>query len=711
MTVRIVCDYCSGELQIPRESAAKKVRCPLCGRIFVSPMAVAVKEKAPPSASVNETLRDGPLVNTPTVAPATLPVDGAARAPAMGSDASTPWSPISEEDLDSSLPWYVLVGAMAPAGMLGFVAPEPAAFVVAAVLVAIALFVATRRNWTRISRITGVVSLALLGFGAAAAVNLYGDGSFANVAFRLPISGPDNRATIDLDDVAWAELLPPDTNASILFPGPVAKGMLGEPKNGIDIEVYQARFPKQAVIFTLHTFKLSLTPIAETTELLGLQKMDSIIPWVFYEGQPDQPKKAFYCDHPGLEYQFSVLLKKTRMVCRAYLVRDRAFLVSVSADNYEAIKPQAEKFLTSFRLTKQTEAMRSPLRIAEPDWKALGRPPIPKATPLASYRGHFFPPVIVLAFSADGKSLVSGSGGEHLLQWDLATGHGATIANARYFPFFGIQPSGKALVVPVRTIAGAVSEDIRFLTLDDPAPPLGAANTDFIAFPPDGKSVLVGLETQITAWDSADEKNLWHRSASESPLACLAMTRDGRLLATAGKVEGTIRLWDISKKGVDHASWRAHGASKWPAPIQQLAFAPDGKTLASAGIDTTVKIWNVSDADRPKLIANMMHEEPVSTVEYSNDGTLLATGDSIGVVRIWKMATGELLHEFRACEGSQSIHLMRFSPDDTKLAAAVEMGIGRAGVNLFEIKTLPPATAGPSVSFPQTDEPPLFKSK
>ena len=107
----------------------------------------------------------------------------------------------------------------------------------------------------------------------------------------------------------------------------------------------------------------------------------------------------------------------------------------------------------------------------------------------------------------------------------------------------------------------------------------------------------------------------------------------------------------------------------------------------------------------------MMQEEPLSTVEYSNDGALLATGDAVGVIRIWEAATGKLLHEFRACEGSQSIHQMRFSPDDTKLAAAVEMGIGRAGVNLFEIKTLPPASGGLSVSFPQTDEPPLFKDK
>ena len=242
MSVRIVCDYCSGELQIPRESAAKKVRCPLCGRIFVSPMAVAVSVKDPIPQNANETLRDGPLVSTPAVAPASLPVNGAA--PVLGSDASTPWSPISEEDLDSSLPWYVLVGAMAPAGLLGFVALEPVGIVVAAVLVAIALVVATRRNWSRISRFTGVVSLALLGFMAAAAVNLYAGGSFANVAFRLPTSG-DDRSTVNLEDVAWTEFLPPDTNASILFPGSVKEGILGEPKNGIDIHVYQAKFPKR----------------------------------------------------------------------------------------------------------------------------------------------------------------------------------------------------------------------------------------------------------------------------------------------------------------------------------------------------------------------------------------------------------------------------------------------------------------------------------
>ncbi len=713
MTVRIVCDYCSGELQIPSESAAKKIRCPLCGKIFVGAKAAA--DTAKRTASASDGLRDAPPANAPA---------RSASPYGAGPDASAPWSPISEEDLDSSLPWYVWVGAMAPAGMLAFVAPEPVAFIFAGLLVVAALIIASRRSWPPLSRFTGVVSLALLGFGAAAAVNLYSDGDFSHLGFRFLGFGHDDRPSIDLAEATWTELAPPDLNFGLLFPGVVAKGFVGE-KSGLDILVYQSKFPKQGATFALHTFKMPSAAMTEATEILWWQRMDGIAHDVF-EWRPDQSSKAFLGVHPGLDYQISVV-PRTHIACRAYLVRDRAYVLIVSAENYDAIKPLADKFFASFRLVNPVEAMRAPVR--EPDWKSLGRPPIVKAKPLASLRGHFRPPISVLAFSADGKQLVSGSASEHLVLWDIASGRGATIAGNDW-PFFAIEPTRKILAAPISPLATTGGEEMRFLPLEASVPQLGQANTDFVGFTPDGKTAIVALDSRITAWNIDEGVKIWHRSTAtavspqnDAPvIAYMAVTRDGSLAATAGTQEGTIKLWDIAKKGVDLATWQAHARAeiakadngkieKPQTPIQQLAFAPDNKKLASAGFDATVKIWDISDVNRPKLDVLLMQETPVTNVEYSNDGKLLATGDSIGVVRIWDTERAKLLHEFRACEALNPISMMRFSPDDSTLAAAVEMGVGRCGVNLFEIKSLPAAVGSLSFSIRPTGEPPLLNSK
>jgi WD40 repeat protein len=746
MSIRIVCEHCSGELQVPRESAGKKIRCPMCGTVFLAAAAAPVGARSGTSASPS--------------APAT-------------------WSPVSEEELDDPIPWYILIGAIAPAGLLAFVAHEPIAFAVAAVLVMIGLFVATRRQWSRWSRFMGVASLALLGFAAAAAVNLYAHGSFAELAIRNPFAGGNDAPAppnTDFAQVAWNEISHPDSPVKLLLPGTVGKAqLLGHP-SGMDIHVLESKFPRDGVAFGLRTFKIPTQNFDERGEKTNLDKLHEIVPWIFPDADVEMVKKDFYFDHPCFDYEFFVYdrvpgpagklttVVKATVVVRAFLLRDRAYLLSVAAEKFEPIKPHADRFLNSFRLTQPVEAMRTPSREAEPDWKALGRPPIPRVKPLASFRGHNRPPIMLLAFSRDGKTMLTGSAREHVITWDLESGHGKRLVGAEGYPFYAISPGGKEIVAAVP--AGTAVPAIWFFPLDIAAPELGPANTDLIGFSADFKTAFVALETQITAWETVDVKvetpknvgfdlvksskdakatsQLWHRSAGDRPIACMTVSRDGRLLASAvtaslpattvkeGKLgtekvsdaaakakdqapkSPTIKLIDAVKRG-DLKTWPAHNAgdSSNP-PIQQLAFAPGNKSLASAGIDTTAKIWDLIDRNHPKLLADLMHvgEQQgvsVSSVEYSNDGKVLATGDFSGVVRLWDTTAWKLLHEFRACEASQSVQMMRFSPDDAKLAVAVEMGLGRAGVNLFEIKSLPPAAeTSPSIGSQQTEEPPLF---
>src|SRR5262245_28229494 len=96
-----------------------------------------------------------------------------------------------------------------------------------------------------------------------------------------------------------------------------------------------------------------------------------------------------------------------------------------------------------------------------------------------------------------------------------------------------------------------------------------------------------------------------------------------------------------------------------------LAFAPDGKTLASASHDHTAAIW---DTRTGRLLHRLRgHRYAVDCVAYSPDGRLLATGSSDCTVRVWDAASGRML---RTCEGHTGwVNTLGFLPDGKRVVS------------------------------------------
>jgi WD40 repeat protein len=150
------------------------------------------------------------------------------------------------------------------------------------------------------------------------------------------------------------------------------------------------------------------------------------------------------------------------------------------------------------------------------------------------------------------------------------------------------------------------------------------------------------------------------------PVYEVAFSPDGHTLATAS-ADNTAGLWDI----IDRAHPTRTATLSHTGPVTAVAFSPDGRTLATASYDHTVGLWDITDRAHPTRTATLngyTYTDDVRAVAFSPDGRTLATASSV-TAGLWDIT--DRAHPTRTATltgHTDSVGAVAFSPDGGTLA-------------------------------------------
>jgi WD40 repeat protein/uncharacterized caspase-like protein len=278
-----------------------------------------------------------------------------------------------------------------------------------------------------------------------------------------------------------------------------------------------------------------------------------------------------------------------------------------------------------------------------------------------------------VAFSPDGRKILTGSRDKTARLWDMETGKElqrfeghSDCVNAVAF-----SPDGR------RVLTGGLDSTVRLWDVETGKELRGfeghSASVESEAFAPDGRMVLTGSwDKTARLWDVKTGRELRRFEGHSESVTSVAFSPDGRKVLT-GCRDKTARLWDM-ETGKELRRFEGHFES-----VSSVAFSPDGRSLAIGSGDNTARLWNTLTGKELQRFKG--HSESVSSVAFSPDGRRVLSGSGDKTARVWDAQTGKELQRF---EGhSSSVYCVAFSPDGAKVAMGSEDNTAR----LWDVKS------------------------
>ncbi len=285
-----------------------------------------------------------------------------------------------------------------------------------------------------------------------------------------------------------------------------------------------------------------------------------------------------------------------------------------------------------------------------------------------------------LAFSPDGRRLVSGSGPWYLPQAEATAtlvvrevdsgreifkrrgGKGAVQAVA-------FSPDGKRVVAGTGTTGGVTGAELSCHDAATGEPLWHAEEHDInilsLAYSPDGKTIASGCGGfnnyaaigYARLRDAATGKTISQIPGGPGGVASVAFSPDGKQLALASR--GMVDVWDLSSHAIAH---QLRGHKEF---VYAVAFSPDGRWIASAGWDKAIRLW---DRTSGALVRTLLGSRGfVRGLSFRPDSKQIISCSEDRGLRLWDVASGRSLASFHGHTGF--IHCVAFSPDGAQAAS------------------------------------------
>ena len=263
-------------------------------------------------------------------------------------------------------------------------------------------------------------------------------------------------------------------------------------------------------------------------------------------------------------------------------------------------------------------------------------------------------PVLSIAYSPDGKRIVSSDFDNAVKVWDAQTGEELqTFAHTDSVYGVSFSPDGK-------TVASASRDGKAKLwnaeTGEEIQQFIHSGQVMSVDYHPNGKTIATGSRNgTVMLWDTESGLPL-SRLTHSQVLSSVSFSPDGKHLAAGGR--DMVRLWNTETN--DELEQFEHSLITFA-----VAYSPDGKSVASGSSENTIKLWDVKTGKERKTLAG--HTKSVCGLAFSPNGKKVASGSPDGTIRLWDAQTGHLLQTISAESGH--VNAVAFSPDGKTLAS------------------------------------------
>jgi WD40 repeat protein/serine/threonine protein kinase len=302
--------------------------------------------------------------------------------------------------------------------------------------------------------------------------------------------------------------------------------------------------------------------------------------------------------------------------------------------------------------------------------------------------------VLAVAFSPDGKWVLTGSADATAQLWELVQGergpswrHRHTWRHDKRRVFaVALSPDGRTALTGSSRWSEEEKRFVGVAQLWDVStgaalgePFCHPAFVTAVAFSPDGKLVLTGCaDSTARLWDKDTRKSLDPPLGHRGAVLAVAFSPDGKTVLTAGD-DCTARLWET-------ATGRPIGPPLLhPGAVTSAAFGPGGKTFLTGDKDKGAWLW-----EAPRATPPLGHQGWLNAVAFSPDGKLFLTGAGElkaqpggkekrvegGGIRLWRTATAGPLGEPAAADQG-AVMAVSFSRDGRTVLTASTDGTAR----------------------------------